>query len=312
MVRPIILVATLAFAHLVLMPAALAGGNNSLPRTRPSELDAEAFDRAMQMYRETDRTMERQPWTVAQYDQIIESVGIYTREGQFAALGAVVVALRDRKIQEAARRLDALQNTDGFVLEADIAHQVDALAAIVEHLTVPAEGGAMSAPAVTAGHATPAHPVQAQSTQSTHVAAMKPGAHSVPSATSSAASSAAAPELAEILRRVQSLEAALQARTDGSSTDGDATADDFAKTRVCYTIEVDRYADRELAEQRVEILRTTYSRARLAIDDSSKDPFVVVIGYYPSTEEATKDLRSIGRTTGKLCRVTETTIAERL
>ncbi len=255
-------------------------GTPSVKRATLSELDAEAFDQAMQMYKTAEHDYERQPWTVAQYDRIVEAVGIYTREGQFAAIGAVVVALRDRQIDEATRRLDALQNTDGFVLEADIARQVDALMGIVDLLTNTDDGGAMTAPSTAFNQ--------------TFVTKQSPTSDDIDH--SEAANSIAGKRTISVNNAPTSLD----------------IEDDYHTTRVCFTIEVERYADRELAEQRVELLRRTYSRARLAIDNSTEDSFVVVVGYYPTSEEASKDLRSVGRTTGKLCRVAESTIAERL
>ena len=83
-------------------------------------------------------------------------------------------------------------------------------------------------------------------------------------------------------------------------------------TRRCYTIEIERHADRAIAEQRIDRLRKTYKRTRLAIDMTSDQPFVVIVGYYQTERSAIGDIPMVNRTTKRACRVMETTIAEKL
>ena len=83
-------------------------------------------------------------------------------------------------------------------------------------------------------------------------------------------------------------------------------------TRRCYTIEIERYDDRALAEQRITKLRRIYRRTRLAIDDTSDKPFVVIVGYYQTERAAISDIPMVSRTTRRACKVMETTIAEKL
>ena len=83
-------------------------------------------------------------------------------------------------------------------------------------------------------------------------------------------------------------------------------------TRRCYTIEIERHTSREVAERQINNLRRIYKRVRLAIEMSSDQPFVVIVGYYRTERSAVGDVPTVSRTTRRACKVMETTIAEKL
>lgn len=302
---------------------------------------------AQDVVNNADKYYGRSTWTSTQFDSVVAENGMDTRDGQHAAIASVLLRMKEGDRDGARERLDRLFSMPGYVIDSDIAQILSAVDVILNMPprvdTVVVTKDRYADQPVPDGEQdytdnvppSPKRPAMANalSANNTNGQQRQPDVQkATPNSTQS--SDPAATALAAFEARLRQLEGQVQQLATQNNSrqtpDGDADNADAEEqadmnaaplnaewpeafvTRRCFTIEIERHAYRVIAERRVNSLRNTYKRVRLAIDQTSEQPFVVIVGYYQTERSAVAAIPAVSRTTRRACKVMETTIAEKL